>query len=99
MAFFFYLVLFVISMVLNGWVFQIFWEWFIVPIFDFQLLSVPQAIGLSLFLSFGVVGARGWDTVKDTYDSSMEKYFIHLFVCFFYPLFALSIGWIIHGFI
>lgn len=33
----------------GGWIFQTLWGWFVVTTFGVQTLSLPQAIGLSIF--------------------------------------------------
>jgi len=37
---------------LNGVVFTVLWEWFIAPVFSLPLLTLGQAIGLTLVASF-----------------------------------------------
>ena len=48
-----------ICSILNGYVFCILWEWFVASTFNVQLLTIPQAIGLSLVAS--AIGVRSGD--------------------------------------
>lgn len=42
----------VIASILNGWALSILWAWFIVPVFGLPALSIVQAIGLAMVVSF-----------------------------------------------
>ena len=41
-----------LAAVLNGWVLSIIWKWFFVPTLHLPSLSIPQAIGIALVVSF-----------------------------------------------
>jgi len=47
-----FFVLLVVSTLLNGWVFSILWAWFIIPVFGLPALTIGQAIGLSMVVTF-----------------------------------------------
>lgn len=46
-----YLFSFSIGIILGGLLVMKFWEWFINPVFNLGLLSLTQAIGLSVFIT------------------------------------------------
>lgn len=36
----------------NGWALTMLWSWFIVPVFGLPILSLPQAIGVAMVITF-----------------------------------------------
>jgi hypothetical protein len=43
------------SVVYNGLIFSFFWKWFIVPVFQTNILTVGQSVGLSLFITYATM--------------------------------------------
>lgn len=41
----------IVLLLYGGWIFQTLWGWFVATTFGIQTLSLPQAIGLSIFAS------------------------------------------------
>lgn len=41
----------IVLLLYGGWIFQTLWGWFVATTFGIQTLSLPQAIGLSIFTS------------------------------------------------
>lgn len=39
----------IVLLLYGGWIFQTLWGWFVATTFGIQTLSLPQAIGLSIF--------------------------------------------------
>lgn len=79
--------------ILRGYVFTQFWNWFIIPIFSFRVLNVPEAIGLSMFLSLLILKRQVKRTEKDTYwlEGVVETSVLLLLIWFF--------GWILKIFL
>jgi hypothetical protein len=53
-----------VAMVWRGYVFSLLWAWFAVPIFGFAPLSIAQAIGVMVVVSF-MTYHRTWNEAKD----------------------------------
>jgi hypothetical protein len=86
-------ILFVImplSVIFSGYVITVLWDWFIVTTFAMKALTIPQALGLSLIISYLTLH----QIQKDERDWS-EK----LGIAIAKPLVYLLIGWIVHLFI
>jgi len=45
-----FIITYILSVILYGWVFSILWSWFIVPLFSLPVLSVPEAIGIAMII-------------------------------------------------
>lgn len=41
----------IVLLLYEGWIFQTLWGWFVATTFGIQALSLPQALGLSIFVS------------------------------------------------
>lgn len=91
-----FIVLLVISNILNGWVLSLLWSWFFVPTLGLPHLSVIQAIGVAMVITY-LTTHRGTES-DDSNKSSTEKFVEAVIFAFFYPLFALFFGWIVHLF-
>ena len=83
----------IIQPILNGWVFTILWKWFIVSIFGMKLITIPQGIGLAVFISFITYRA-------DNNNKNDESYLgLEIIMSLIYPIVFLIYGWIISLFI
>lgn len=85
----------ILSSILNGWVLSVLWGWFIVPTFGAPSISIVQAIGIALVVSFLT---RKTDTKDDDTRSTKEKFAVASIAVFIAPAFALFFGWIVHFF-
>lgn len=86
-----YLFSFSIGILLGGVLVMKFWEWFINPVFNLGLLSLTQAIGLSVFITlFKTVSYEK----KDNADS-----WTRIYLPIIYKVILLGFGWIISLFI
>lgn len=65
-----FIVLIAVSIVLNGWVLSFLWKWFISDIFGIQALTVGQAIGVSMTVSFLTYRASTSKTKGSEFDWS-----------------------------
>lgn len=86
----------VVSTVLYGWVLTILWGWFVMPVFHVLPLSLVQAIGLAITISFLT---RTPQRTPTNDDDQLATIIWSLVVLFGYPLFVLLIGWIVQMFI
>lgn len=78
------------SAVVNGFVLVHLWGWFFVPVLGLPLLSIPQAVGISLVVSFLTHQAH---VEKENPDGVKV-----LTSAFLRPLLALLIGWVVKQF-
>jgi hypothetical protein len=85
--------LFVPGLIYDGYVFSILWEWFIVPVFDLPILSVPVAMGISLVIVFCTHRSR--DSDKDFWKHIYDL----IGSCVIGPTIYLGIGYAIYCFI
>lgn len=85
-----------IASALNGWALSIMWGWFIVPVFNLPQLSIVQAVGVGIIISYTtkVVDYKG-DDKKDQHEELART----LFSAIVKPFVFLSIGWIVTLFI
>jgi hypothetical protein len=89
------LVTMVLSTILNGWAFSLLWEWFVSPL-GYPVLSVPQAIGLSLVIAY-VTHQYNKDEHKGQSFPEVLAWGISLAVV--KPMMSLGVGLIIKSFI
>lgn len=81
----------VLGTILNGWVLQILWSWFIVPVFSLPVLGVAQAIGIA-----GVVGYLTKDHDHDHDERSPGD---KIATALLTPPVVLGFGWIVKQFL
>ena len=84
------LILSIPSMILQGWIFTKIWGWFIVGTFGLQPLSIIQALGVMMFVSYLTVKLDK-DTDDDFWGEYIEKYLFKVFM----SLWVLFISWIL----
>ena len=85
----------VISTLMGGWAISNLWEWFIVPTFHLQPLSVVQAIGLSMVVSYM---SHTYVDTPEREESAAAKIGRVIGMAIFRPVFAVGFGWVIHQF-
>lgn len=85
-----------LSYILSGWGLTILWGWFIVPKFELEALSIPQAIGFMLVIAFVTkskpIGDEDEDEDFEVTWNLLWQYFTNILVNTFWPL---MIGWIV----
>lgn len=77
---------------LNGFVFQTLWAWFIVPTFGLAALTVLQAVGVGLVVSF--LTHQSDVQYKDLEEDSTKR----LVLLVLRPLMILGVAWIVQLF-
>lgn len=75
---------------LRGFVLCKLWAWFVCPIFSLAPISIPQAIGIALVVSF-LAARRSSNSKKLSWGDGID--------CFADPALVLALGWIIHLFL
>jgi hypothetical protein len=84
--------LLVANNIYHGFVLTKLWLWFIVPVFNLPVLSLPAAIGLSLIVSFLAKESNS----KKGEAESLREFILQMTVrAMLIPTFALIIGWIV----
>lgn len=86
-----FLLLIVPNIILSGYVTSVLWDWFIVPLFNLPHLTIAQALGLGVCVSY--LNSSGIDHAKrDEKDTWANLGFA--FGILFRPLIYLFVGWI-----
>lgn len=85
-----YLVLFLGAMVIRGIIIQLCWRWFIAAPFALPFLSIPQALGIGLLISYLTL-----DTGKEDTRPFAEK----LLVMFIAPMLLLFCAYVLTFFL
>ena len=80
----------IITAVLDGLALSILWGWFIVPVFELPRLTIVTAIGISVMISCLTHQCIGNKDDENMVDLVVES--------IIYPLSSLLIGWILHFF-
>ena len=93
------LFLLVLSLIWSGFVVTKLWKWFVVPTFDVKELSIPIAIGISLFLFFTTKADLSELPTKHDDKTTKEKLMQATINVIFKPTFILLFGWIVSLFI
>lgn len=80
----------VLSMIYTGFVFTKLWVWFVIPVFGLPVLTIAQAIGLTIVTRMATI----IQIVKDE-----KEWYEDLILLILYPTFALLLGWIVQFFL
>jgi hypothetical protein len=80
----------VIAYILNGLALMNLWAWFVVPVLDVRPLSLVEAIGFGIVVSF---------LTKQHVDTRDDEAIIAIAYTVLSPLLALGIGYIVHLFL
>jgi len=83
------IVLMVVSSVLNGWALSILWGWFFVPTLGMPQISVVQAIGIAMVVSY-----LTYQYIDDESNNLIRPFIL----AFARPFIAVIIGAIVHAF-
>ena len=81
-----------LSAIWRGYALAILWAWFAVPIFLLPELSIPQAIGVLMMISFATHQTIENPNDKRSEEDRLGKAMIRAAL---EPLFALAIGWVV----
>lgn len=89
-----------IALLFGGWVLSLLWGWFLVPVFHLPVLTVLQAIGVTLVVSllthrYSFNEFAGTSSQEGMDESTMSAILMNNFG---YPTIVLSLGWLIHLF-
>lgn len=87
--------LLVVSALLRGYVLSILWGWFMVPTLGLPQLSVVQAIGIAIVVSFLTHQVNDYEEKERT---GGEKITRAVAMAVLIPFFALLFGYIAHQF-
>jgi hypothetical protein len=88
------LILMVLSTIIGGFILTKFWNWFVIPIFYFNQITIIQAIGLSFLISY-----IRFDYKKANNDNLTFEDFIKQFItAIILSGLLFLIGYIIHLF-
>lgn len=85
----------IVASILNGWAISVLWLWFVAPLFGLPVLTIPQAIGLSLVIGMFTSRYRDQDDAKDKTGRIVNS----LVLAVFMPVFAVVIGSVVKMFI
>jgi hypothetical protein len=77
-------------LVLHGWVFKILWWWFVAPVFGLPALTVAQALGIGLMVSFLTKQLGLAEKEREAWESVLES--------IAQPFLVLGFGWLVHQF-
>ena len=78
-----------IGSLIGGYTVATLWGWFIAPIFGLKELSIVQAIGLSLVVTYMTYQTAPEDTESTSTKLKIAKELLR-------PVFALMIGYVVH---
>ena len=82
------LALLIAAIVIRGWVVSTLWGWFIVPVFHAPVLSIMQAVGLSL------VAGVFTTSLRDFEDKSEKSVWEQFLIVTLANLFFLATGYV-----
>lgn len=82
--------------IMNGWALTVLWTWFIVPVFNLPTLSIIQAIGIGMVVTF--LTRHSIDKEEDAKDigAAISTAIVSAVVV---PLLTVGIGYIISLFL
>ena len=86
--------LIIITYLINGFVLSKMWLWFIVTTFGAPVLTVPQAIGVGMIVSF--LTYRATPKNKDS-NSEWSQIIIDILSAMISPFVTLLIAWIVYS--
>ena len=90
------LLVLVVSSIANGFVLSVLWGWFVVPLFEVPSLTITQAIGFSMVVSFLTYQYN--DSDKKEEKSLAERIVYLILLAIMRPVIVLAISYIVHLF-
>lgn len=92
-----------LTTMLNGYSVQVMWTWFVSETFGVRQLGLAQAIGLGMVASLitGVTSLYIYlmRNIKNESKDPNVDMISSILISFFFPLFTLAMGWLVHQFI
>lgn len=83
----------VVGTIGNGWALSVLWGWFVVSIFDLPALTLVQALGIGLIVSFFTNDLQKEDNAGKDLNYA-EKLVYTCIMVILKPLIYISLGWI-----
>lgn len=80
-----------LAFIFSGYTISVLWLWFVVPSFGLAALSIPQAMGISLIVSY----LTHQLPKKDEKEDSKNELWRAIGFSLVRPFLALAIGWLI----
>lgn len=88
------LLLWPVSAIIQGFTLKVLWGWFMVTTFAMQVLTIPQALGISLIASYLT---HQMSDKTNTNDKSIEPIAM-IFAAILRAGICLAVGWVYHLF-
>jgi len=88
-----YILVAIVTVLMDGLVIPILWRWFIVPVFKLPQIYFWQAAGLALLIGYFTHQTQPEDRSK----SGFEKAVAAAGIAIAYPLLILGVGWVIYS--
>lgn len=82
----------IIGSLMNGWALSVLWGWFMVPVFELPIISLVQAIGISM--TIGLLVSHTTDTDSKEWTDIVGTYIGRAIA---YPILVVAIGWFVSG--
>lgn len=79
----------IVVYLLNGVALKLLWGWFMVPTFGLPVISLVQALGIMIIISF-----LAHQHIPMYKDFENEQFFFLILI----PVLAMAVGWIVHLF-
>ena len=77
---------------LNGFVIQVMWGWFLIPL-GLPVLGLANAMGLGLLIRY-----LTWQKIPSKEKTSNKELMDNILTAVFYPLLVLGLGFVVHSF-
>lgn len=90
-------VVLVVSSIANGFVLSVLWGWFVIPLFEVPSLTIAQAVGFSMVVSFLTYQYN--DSDKKEEKSLTERIVYLILLAIMRPALVLVTGYIVHLFV
>lgn len=84
-----------VGSILSGWAMSILWGWFVVPVFNVPVLSIPAAIGLALIVSHL---SHQYDAASSEKRDEEETLASAIVYCLMRPIICVLIGFVVKQF-
>jgi hypothetical protein len=89
--FIFFFTIAALSISYKGYALSVLWDWFLVKTFEFQSISIPTAIGITLIVNFIISQPK---VNKESEDLDAEAFFKMALIGTVIPTLTLLMGWI-----
>lgn len=84
----------VVTALMSGWALSVLWGWFIVPVFELPQLTLIQAIGVGMVVSFLTRSSWKKEEKKETSEAIIEAVVTAIGL----PLISVGFGWVVMWF-